>query len=360
MKEIGTKYFNAFVDDLKILNIEMPEKFPLASEHIREDVELIAKLAERGFAYKTSDGMYFDTAKFPAYGKLGGISEKDNASRIGVNSEKKNQRDFSLWKFDSKIGWESPWGKGFPGWHIECSAMSRKYLGQPFDLHTGGIDHIPVHHNNEIAQSEAAYGTPLANYWLHNAFVTMNDGKMAKSAGGSITLNTLRQDSISPIAFRYWLLTAHYRSPINFSLEAVRGAQNALIRLMSTISQYNDGGSPIKAYIDRFHAYMNDDLDTPQAVALTWELIRDAGISDADKLATLLDFDRILGLGLNTIPKVTESESIPDEIAALVDAREEARKIKDWKKSDALRAEIESRGYEVKDTEKGVRVVKNN
>jgi len=358
MKTVATKYFDAFTSDLKSLNIEMPEKFPLASEHIQDDIELVTKLMENGYAYKVSDGIYFDTIKFPGYGKLGGMNGQDAESRIGVNEEKKDQRDFVLWKFDSNIGWNSPWGKGFPGWHIECSAMSRKYLGQPFDIHTGGIDHIPVHHNNEIAQSEAAYGTELANVWMHNAFVTMNDSKMAKSAGGFITLNTLRQESISPIAYRYWLLTAHYRSPINFSFEAVRGAQNALVKLMSAISQYKDAGSPIEAYIERFRGYVGDDLDMPKAVSLAWELIRDPEIPDADKLATLLQFDRVFGLGLSNVPKVNDSEPIPDEIIALLEVREQARKEKDWKKSDALRAEIESRGYEIKDNENGFQVTR--
>jgi len=271
-------------------------------------------------------------------------------------------KDFSLWKFDAKLGWDSPWGKGFPGWHIECSAMSRKYLGQPFDIHTGGIDLAPIHHNNEIAQSEAAYGEPLAKYWMHKAFITMDNKKMAKSAGGFITLTKLGTDSISPIGYRYWLLTAHYRSPANFTVEAVHGAQNALIRLMATVSQYsgqNTPGEPISEYMERFTGYVNDDLDTPKAVALAWDMIKDTKHTEANKLATLLEFDRVFGLGLRDVPKVEpglDIEALPDEIVALVEAREEARKEKDWKKSDALRAEIESRGYSVKDTEKGVKV----
>ncbi len=364
MLMIGAKYADIFITDLKAVNNEMPEKLPKASDHIQDDIELIQTLEAKGFAYKTDDGMYFDTAKFPSYGKLGNISNdsREDVSRISINPQKKNSKDFSLWKFDTDLGWESPWGRGFPGWHIECSAMSEKYLGQPFDIHTGGIDLAPIHHNNEIAQSEAAHGKPLANYWMHKAFINVDNKKMSKSAGGFTTLTGLREGSISPIGFRYWLLTANYRSPVNFSFEAVRGAQNALIRLMATVSEYSshDGhGTPIKTYIERFTGYVNDDLDTPKAAALTWELIKDQMESDADKLATLLEFDRVFGLGLAEIPKVdsfTDIDALPDEIAALVDAREEARKEKDWKKSDALRAEIEARGYEIKDTEKGVRV----
>ncbi len=375
MNEVASKYADAFIVDLKSLNIEMPERFPRASEHIVEDIELIKILEEKGFAYKTSDGMYFDTAKFPSYGKLGQslieplsprkVEASENAlSRIGANPEKRDPKDFSLWKFDTKLGWDSPWGRGFPGWHIECSAMSRKYLGQPFDIHTGGIDHIPVHHNNEIAQSEAAYGLPLSNVWMHNEFITLNQAKMAKSAGGFIKLADLQKELISPLGYRYWLLTAHYRSPANFSFEAVRGAQNALIRLLATVGEYsgqNAPGTPIPGYIERFTGYVNDDLDTPKAVALAWDLIKDSQQSDADKLATLLQFDRVLGLGLANVPKIDPSadlESLPEEISALVDAREEARKEKDWKKSDALRVEIEARGYSVEDTGKGVKVVR--
>ena len=375
MLELGAKYADTFVSDLKELNNEAPEKLPKASENIQEDIELIKILETKGFAYKTDDGMYFDTAKFPAYGKLGQslmrplsqteVETSERAiSRIGVNPEKRDQRDFSLWKFDAKLGWESPWGRGFPGWHIECSAMSKKYLGQPFDIHTGGIDLAPVHHNNEIAQSEAAYGVSLANYWMHKAFINVDNKKMAKSAGGFVTLSELKKELISPIGFRYWLLTANYRSPVNFSFEAVRGAQNALIRLMAIVSEYkgqNGSGSPIEAYIERFTGYVNDDLDTPQGIALAWELIKDQKPSEVDKLATLLEFDRVLGLGLTDVPKATTDAdplALSDEIAALVDAREDARKEKDWKKSDALRAEIEARGYLIKDTEKGVKVVK--
>lgn len=358
MREVATLYFEKFVDDLKSLNTELPHEFPRASDHIAEDIEIIEKLQANGFTYLTSDGVYFDISKFPAYGKLGNISLESlkDGARIEVNPEKKNPADFTLWKFDSKLGWESPWGKGFPGWHIECSAMARKYLGQPFDIHTGGIDHIPVHHNNEIAQSEAAYGTSLASYWMHGAFVTIGDGKMAKSAGGFITLKSLEDDMISPLAYRYWLLTAHYRSPVNFTVEAVRGAQNALIKLMTTMSNLPDGGTVSEAYKARFTAFINDDLGTAQALALVWELLKDASVSDADKRATVLDFDRVFGLKLGSLAPI-EEEKIPIEVQALADAREEARKAKEWEKADALRLEIENRGYVVSDTPSGIKIV---
>lgn len=354
MRDVATFYFERFVDDLKALNVELPHEFPRASDHIQDDIIFIQELEKKGFTYKISGGVYFDISKFPSYGKLGNISidTLKEGARLVVNPEKKHPADFVLWKLDSKIGWESPWGVGFPGWHIECSVMSRKYLGQPFDIHTGGIDHIPVHHNNEIAQSESAYDGKLASYWMHNAFITVNDEKMAKSAGGFATLKTLEDETVSPLTYRYWLLTAHYRSPVNFSLEAVRGAQNALIRLLVTMSNLPDGGTVNSAYNKRFLAYVNDDLDTPKAIALLWDLLKDPEVSDADKRATILDFDKILGLNLGSVVKVAE-EKIPEEITALAEAREQARKEKDWVKADALRQEIESRGYDVLDTETG-------
>ena len=358
MREVATFYFERFTDDLKSLNIETPHEFPRASDHIAGDIEIIEKLQEKGIAYTTSDGVYFDISKFPAYGKLGNISLESlkDGSRVAVNPEKKSPADFALWKFDATLGWDAPWGKGFPGWHIECSAMSREFLGQPFDIHTGGIDHIPVHHNNEIAQSEAAYDAPLAHYWMHGAFVTMNDGKMAKSAGGFVTLKTLEDDMVSPLAYRYWLLTAHYRSPVNFTLEAVRGAQNALIKLMTAVSNLPEGGTLVAGYGERFRASINNDLGMSQAIALIWELLKDTAVADTDKRTTILNFDRVLGLKLGSLAPV-EEEKVPEEIQALADAREEARKAKEWEKADALRIEIENRGYVVMDTAGGIKIL---
>ena len=361
MKEVATTYFEHFVRDLKLLNIELPEYFPRASENIPEDIEIIKILEKKEIAYKTSDGVYFDTSKFPGYGKLGNISMKhdDEGTRIAQNMEKKNHADFALWKFNKELGWESPWGKGFPGWHIECSAMSRKYLGQPFDIHTGGTDHIPTHHNNEIAQSEAAFDKPLANYWLHGEHLVLNNAKIAKSSGNAINLSSLEENKVSPLAYRYWLLTAHYRSLVNFSLEAVLAAQNAYIRLVEAfISFKSDKAGVIDGnFQDKFKTAINDDLNMPEAIALTWQMIKDHHVSDADKRATLLDFDRVFGLGLSAVEKLDDSpasiESLPPEVFALLEARDEARAAKDWQKSDALRLEIESRGYDVKDTAEG-------
>lgn len=381
MREVATKYFDFFVEDLKELNIKLPRAFPRASDTIQDDIEFIKKLESKGFVYITSDGVYFDTSKFKSYGKLGVItdtvskenleSEKDVKSRIKENTEKRNFRDFAVWKFSAKqiigkevmqIGWDSPWGKGFPGWHIECSVMSRKELGQPFDIHTGGIDHIPVHHNNEIAQSEAAFDQALANYWIHNEFVTIKKAKMAKSENNFITISTLGEQQISPLAYRYWLLTAHYRSPVNFTYSAVQSAQKALIRLLASVSGYEDGGSVNQAYKERFLTLINDDLNTPQAIALMWDMIKDQSISSADKRATIIDFDNVLGLNISSVPHMGDNEKIPvndipAEIHLLAEARLDARKTKDWAKADALRREIQDRGFDVVDTTSGFDII---
>ncbi len=356
MRALATGYIASFVDDLRALNIELPDELPRASDHIAEDIEIIQILLQKGSAYTTPDGIYFDTGSLPTYGKLGQVSSGDSQAeaRIATNPAKRNPADFALWKSNSALGWDAPWGRGFPGWHIECSAMSRAFLGQPFDIHTGGIDHIPVHHNNEIAQSEAAYGVPLAHHWMHGAFVTVDDSKMAKSSGSFVTLDTLRDETLSPLAYRYWLLTAHYRSPVNFTREALQSSQNALVKLMSAIGNLPDGGAVDREYTQRFSALINDDLATPQAIALAWELLKDKQIADQDKRATLIDFDRVLGLNLGSIPVIgSEEQEVPEEIRALADAREDARRSRDWAKADALRHEIESRGFDISDGSDG-------
>lgn len=364
MREVADFYFEKFKEDLTSLNIELPTQFPFASDHIDEDIELIKKLAEKGFTYNISDGIYFNTAKFPDYGKLGGLTPIDNEhSRIGLNSEKKNSRDFALWKFNSELGFDAPFGKGFPGWHIECSAMSRKYLDQPFDIHTGGIDHISVHHNNEIAQSEAAYGVPLANYWMHNAWLLINNGRMGKSEGNFITLQTVKEKGINPLALRYFFLTAQYSTPIEFSWEALQSAETTLKRLKKIVSQRFDLGDSSRSnlkiqdeyYKNKFTEFINNDLDTPKAVALIWDLIKDENISESDKRKMILDFDKFLGLKLDEEEKVAE---IPEEVKKLVTERDIARAKKDFDLSDSLRKKIESLGFEVRDMDRSTEIEK--
>lgn len=300
LKQLADKYEKAFKDDLSALNIETPHAFPRATEYLKQEIELIQKLEENGFAYKLKDGVYFDTSKSKDYGKLGGLTPIDESvARIGTE-EKRSPRDFVLWKIsaDTHLGFESPWGVGFPGWHIECSAMSREFLGQPFDIHTGGVDHIPVHHNNEIAQSESAYNTELAKYWLHNEFINLKEGKMAKSEGNFITLKTLVEKGFSPLAYRYFLLMAHYRTPVTFSWEALEAAQNAYRKLKRFRDTLTEVGVVNEGYRVKFTEKLENDLNTAQALALVWGLVKDSKIAREDKLATMLDFDKVLGLGL--------------------------------------------------------------
>lgn len=350
MKELADFYTDAFLADLKTLNILTPDYLPKASEHIKEDIQFIKKLEAKGFTYKISDGIYFAVEKLSVYGKLGGLNQETPFSRLTPNQEKRDPRDFTLWKFDENLGWESPWGKGFPGWHIECSAMSEKYLGQPFDIHTGGIDHIPVHHNNEIAQSESANDKPLANFWLHSAFLTIASGeKMAKSEDNFLTLKSLAELKINPLAYRYLLLTTHYRNPLAFNLEALRGAQTALARLSGFVSTAEGVGKINSEYQNKFISLITDDLDTPKALALTWDMLKDENIPLSDRQATLLAFDQVFGLKLGD----SKEFEIPEAVRNLIQKRKNARESTDWKLSDELREQIEKLGFAVSDTDSG-------
>ena len=306
LKQLSLKYEKAFKEDLEALNIETPHHFPRATEYLEQEIALVKRLEEKGYAYKLDDGVYFDTTKLTNYGKLGGLTPIEE-SQARIETSKKNSRDFVLWKIsqDDHLGFESPWGRGFPGWHIECSVMSRELLGQPFDIHTGGVDHIPVHHNNEIAQSEAAYDAPLANFWLHNEFVTVAEGKMAKSEDNFITLKTLTEKGFSPLSYRYFLLMAHYRTPVNFSWEALEAAQNAYEKLKKFVSTGGSSGSVDEAYKAKFKEKLENDLNTAQALAIVWTMVKDKEVTIENKIATILDFDRVLGLGLGASPHLT-------------------------------------------------------
>lgn len=362
MKVLAERYAEAFVDDLKRLNIELPFAFPRASEHIGEQRAFVETLFQKGYAYQTKSGIYFDTSKFPAYGILGGISASDEHSRIGADSEKHDPKDFALWKFDSNLGWESPWGKGFPGWHIECVAMSTKYLGKTFDIHTGGIDHITIHHNNEIAEAEAATGKPLAHYWMHGAFITIEGKRIGKSEGNAIRLYQLEQRGVSALAYRYLLLTAHYRSPMNFTWAAAEGAQTALQRAHRFFADLKGMGRVNQEYRLKFETAINDDLNTPEAIAVMWNLIKDETVSPEDKRATLLDFDRVLGIGF--APPLYRREAaekvqvlslsdLESGVEALVAEREAARRAEEWGKADDIRGVLESKGFSIEDSKDG-------
>lgn len=376
MKEVADFYTAAYLEDLAAMNIKQPNALPRASEHIKADIALIETLMQKEYAYRTSDGVYFDTARFAGYGKLGSIDleAQQAGARVAQNEEKRNPSDFALWKRNDAMGWESPWGRGFPGWHIECSAMAMEYLGKELDIHTGGIDHIGTHHNNEIAQSEAATGRPFARIWMHNAHVLIEGAKLSKSLGNTIKLRQLKEHGFSPLAYRYWLLTASYRTQMNFSFSTLEGAQTALRRLhrffVENLADISSGEKDA-AYAERFLLACNNDLDTPAALALTWELIKDSEIPIDIKRATLLYFDRALGIGLTELAvsekarvaltvKTESFEDLPQDIRALIERREDARKENAWSRADECRHELEKRGYTITDTSNGPKIGRLN
>lgn len=354
---ITQKYTDYFLETLQKLNITTDETlFPRATDHIPEQINFIHDLEKNGFTYQIDDGIYFDTSKFPEYGKLGhiDIAGLQEGARIVSNSQKRNVTDFALWKFSKtkrQQEWDSPWGKGFPGWHIECSAMSQKYLGDTFDIHTGGVDHIPTHHNNEIAQSESVHHAPLANYWIHINHILVNGQKISKSIPDStIYIEDLIAKNISACAYKYWLYTSHYSTLSNFSFEAVEASQKAYDKLV-TFVQSHASGTINEHYLLQFNALISKDLDTPKAIALFWEMMKDDSISNEDKRATLLEFDTILKLNLDSLPKKTISIEIPTRIIGLAKRRQTARIERDYARADALREEIEREGFKVKDTD---------
>ncbi|HAS80508.1 MAG: Cysteine-tRNA ligase [Candidatus Nomurabacteria bacterium GW2011_GWE1_32_28] len=365
LKEFTEFFTEEFFKDLKSLNLLEPSKFTKATDYIDQMVNIIKKLLEKNLAYKSTDNsIYFDIKKFKNYGKLSHLvleKQKDNASgRIKTDEyEKDNIQDFALWKaWDKKDGdvfWKTDLGKGRPGWHIECSAMSMTNLGEQIDIHTGGVDNIFPHHENEIAQSEGATGKQFVKYWMHNEWVLVDQKKMSKSYNNFYILKDIKDKGISPISYRFWLLMANYRTRINFVWEALEGSDIALKRLYGLyIDLGNDIGKISKEYQQKFKEYIEDDLDTPRALSLLWDLVKDANLSPADKKATILDFDKVLGLDFENVKK----EIIPEEIIKLSEEREEVRKNKDFKKSDELRNKINSLGYEIKDSSEGPKISK--
>jgi len=358
--EIADFYLKIFKQDLKKLNIKEPDVWPKATKHIKEQIELVRKLEEKGYTYKTSDGIYFDTSKVDDYGKLARlkIDNLEAGKRISIG-EKKNKTDFALWKFSEKPGvrqqeWDSPWGVGFPGWHIECSAMSSKYLGEQFDIHTGGEDHIPVHHTNEIAQSESAFcKKPWVNFWMHGAFLTFKGEKVSKSKGGLYTISELEEKKFSPLDYRYFCLTAHYRSQLAFTIENLENAKNSRQRLMNIISEIKDDKHKENPhYLREFEAAINNDLNMPEALQVLWKFIKDDNV--LGKTSTLKKMDEVLGLNLLEKEKI----KVPTTVRNLVKLREAARRNKNWERADMLREKIQKHGFKVDDTEKGSKIVK--
>jgi cysteinyl-tRNA synthetase len=357
--EIAEFYIHAFKDDLGRLNILEPTIWCRATDHIPEQIETIRCIKAKGFTYRTADGIYFDTSQLPTYGYLARLDIEGLQAGMRVDmGEKRHPTDFALWKFsppDQKrqMEWESPWGMGLPGWHIECSAMSAKYLGTFFDIHCGGEDHIAVHHTNEIAQTEACHGSRLANFWLHGHFLQLDDTKMAKSAGDFLRLQTLMEQGYEPLAYRFFCLSGHYRTKLNFTWESLDGSATALNRLRTAAYKWGSPGAMDVGYLNRFTAQINDDLNMPRAVALTWELVK-SDLPPSTKKATLLQFDRVLGLRLAEW-QPTETV-VPEEIMVLVQQRHQARAEKRWKDADALREQVKAAGYAIVDTPQGPRV----
>jgi len=366
--EIAKFYTEAFFNDFKALNCLMPDIICKATEYIKEMTGLIKKLEAGGFTYKISDGIYFDTSKFPAYGRLAGHSNLEGikaGARVEFNSEKRNPSDFALWKFSPsgpkrQMQWPSPWGIGFPGWHIECSAMSMKYLGETFDIHCGGVDHIAIHHSNEIAQAEAATGKPFVNYWMHAGFlVEPCKDKMAKSAGGFLTVAALREKGCAPLDYRYFCYTAHYRKQLEFTWEALDSAGRSLASLREHVwnlqAAAKDKINVLKSeapYLVKFGEALRDDLNIPMALAVVWEVLRHQSLDAQGKLAFIEKADMALGLDL-TRPRA--QASLNAELSALINERAAARAAKDFKKSDELRKRLREKGVVVEDTPSGQR-----
>ncbi len=350
MRTLAEKHAAFFFEDLPKLGIDPQNvSYPRASDYIPQQIELIKRLEQKGYTYKTGDGVYFDTTKFPAYGKLGGINlaGQQAGARVKVG-EKRAPQDFVLWKPNQKLGWQSPWGLGFPGWHTECVAMIFTLLGEQIDIHMGGIDLVPIHHNNEIAQAEAATGKPFVKYWVHNEFITIEGQKISKSLGNTIYLSDIIERGFEPRALRYWFLTGHYRTPMNLTWKALGGANTALKRLRAAYAALPQGKSD-QGFLKNFYTAIADDLDTPKALALVWEQIKNLNRS------TLAEADKILGLGLTEGGPLYE---IPAEVQKLAKEREQARTSKDFVRSDALRQQIGKAGFEVKDTPEGQKVHK--
>ena len=369
--EIAQFYMNAFLNDVEKLNIDKPEIITRATDNIEEMIEYVKDILKNGYAYETSKGIYFDISKLDKYPVLSNrkIDEQIAGARVEVDPEKRNPYDFAIWikaPENHIMKWQSPWGLSYPGWHLECSAMSRRFLGEEFDIHTGGVDHIPTHHENEIAQAKGATGKIPAKTWMHCEFLLVDGGKMSKSLGNVYTISQLEEKGITPLAYKLFCFTAHYRTKLNFTFEGVNSAQKALERLYDSYLKHKNGNDyvdevEIEKYRQTFLSYINDDLNMPAAMSVVWEVARNS--KKSNKYANLLlEFDKVLGLDLvnaeEHISKM-EEEEIPEEIKQLIEERKEARDNKDWEKSDKIRDIIIQKGYSIKDTKEGI-IVKIN
>lgn len=367
--EIAKKYEKQFMESLELLNIEKPDVFCRATEHIEEQIRLAKRIEKNGFSYKTKTGLVFDTEKFKDYAKFANLKlEKlDMGNRVEVDKGKKHEWDFLLWvtnQPDHIMKWDSPWGQGFPGWHIECTAMSTKYLGELFDIHTGGMEHIPVHHTNEIAQGYGAFGKMTANYWMHNAWLSLKKGKMSKSGGGGYTVQDLVKQGFDLLALRYLVLMSHYRKGLIFSIESLKAAKNGLEKLRDFVKKSKVESRKVKSrakikinekYKKLFIEKLSDDLAMPEAMAIVWKMVKDESVSLGDRLVTLMDFDRVLGLNLVSVGE-RGIESVPEEIKKMIKDREEFRLAQNWKEADRLRDLIKKKGFVVEDAGEKYRI----
>ncbi len=372
IQSIAEKYFNEYVEDLKKLNVDVDKiVFPKATNHIEEQIEMIRSIEKAGYTYKITDGIYFDTEKLSDYGVLGNIKVENlkAGARVEINDEKKNQTDFALWKFSKpedkrQQEWQSPWGIGFPGWHIECSAMARKYLGPNFDIHTGGVDHINIHHNNEIAQSKVADKKLLANYWLHTNHILLNDSKISKSIGNVVYISDLESKKINPALFRYWYLTSHYSTPVNFTWSSLVTLQKPFQKISNLLKKEEVNANNIKnikfnkKYYDKAMFALSDNLNTAAAISVISEILNDKNLIDAEKASTIYRINLVLGIDFSqkatletvgTPEDIKTDAGIPTEIMALANERQLARDIKDFAKSDEIRGKISELGYKIID-----------
>jgi cysteinyl-tRNA synthetase len=366
--EVAEKYIEQFTDSLELLNITRPDVLPRATKHIDEQIELIKKIDNNGFTYQTKTGLVFDTAKFKGYPKFARLDLDQQAAgaRVEVDPEKKNPWDFLLWvtnQPEHAMQWDSPWGRGFPGWHIECTAMSTKYLGERFDIHTGGQEHIAVHHTNEIAQGYGAFGHQTARYWLHNAWLRVKDEKMSKSKGSFYTAQDLAAKGYDPLAFRLLVLTTHYRKGINFTWEALESSASALERLREITGNLNESTgqsqhltseklAKVEKYRQAFLAALADDLKYPEALAVVWEMVK-SNIAAVDKRDLLGEFDQVLGLELNKTVPASAPVAVPPAVRELGEKRESLRQAKKWQAADKLRRQMTKLGWSVRDTASG-------
>lgn len=369
--DIAKMYTKAFLSDIDKLQIQRPEHIVKATDNIKEMEEYVKQIYDNGYAYETSKGIYFDVSKLPTYGELSKINlnEQKSGARVDVDPEKRNPLDFALWIKSPEehiMKWQSRWGLCYPGWHIECSAMSRKYLGEVFDIHTGGVDHIPIHHENEIAQSRGATGKNPAHYWMHCEFLLIDSGKMSKSLGNVYTISDLENRNIEPLAYRYFTYTSHYRNKLNFTWDSINAAQISLNRLREAYQSHNKcndihiDDESIEKYRSKFYNALNDDINMPIALSVAWDVAKEQ-IKSKDYADLLLEFDKILSLDINKNIDVENNnivENMPDDIKEIVEKRKQARNNKNFKLSDELRDLLLSKGYKVIDANEGQKIEK--